>query len=102
MFVLIIVTLNFVVIFFIFINNDFQGRCRRSPGAPLKKSVLRCTRYLVTGLSEIKGPKSFVNIMYYLVINRRNKQNINFSQNGGFSKKNFDFYQNFSLKLFIK
>ena len=54
---LIIVTLNFVVIFFILKNNGFQGHCRRSPGAPLKKGVLRRTRYLVIGLSEIKKPK---------------------------------------------
>ena len=40
--------------------------------------------------------------MYYLVINYRNKQNINFSQNDGFSEKFRFFYQNFSLELFIK
>ena len=67
---LIIVTLNFVVIFFIFKNNDFQGRCKRSPRAPLKK-VFCCVQ-------PKKNQRDFVNIMHYLVINRRNKLNINF------------------------
>ena len=56
---LIIVTLNFVDIFFIFKNNDFQGRYRRFLAAVIKRGVLQCTRYLVTGLHEIKKPKKF-------------------------------------------
>ena len=43
---LIIVTLNFIFIFFIINNNDFQGRCRRSPGVPLKKR--RFTVYTIS------------------------------------------------------
>ena len=38
-----------------------------------------------------KNRNDFVNIMYYLIINRNYKQNINFSQNGGVPKKIFDF-----------
>ena len=56
-------------------------------------------------ISRLDYPKSknqnnFVNIMYYLLINRRNKQNNNFLRTGAFSKKISIFYQNFSLKLF--
>ena len=56
---LIIDTLNFILIFFIFKNDECQGRCRQSPSAPQKTDVLRCARYLVTGLYEIRKPKRF-------------------------------------------
>ena len=35
-----------------------------------------------------KNQKDFVNITYYLVINRRNKPSISFLKNGGVLKKN--------------
>jgi len=52
-----------------------------------------CGEQDISGLDHLKSKnqKDLVNIRYYLVFNRRNKQNINFLQNGGFSKKNFDF-----------
>jgi len=52
-----------------------------------------CGEQDISGLDHLKSKnqKNLVNIRYYLVFNRRNKQNINFSQNGDFSKKNFDF-----------
>ena len=56
---LIIVTLNFILIFFILKNEECQGRFRQSPGAPQKTDALRCARYPMTGLSEIKKPKTF-------------------------------------------
>ena len=49
-----------------------------------------------------KNQKDFVNIIDYLVINRRNKQNIDFQQNGGFSKKNFDFASKFRPLIIYK
>ena len=57
---LIIFILSLNLIFFIFKNYDCQGRCRQSPGAPQKTDVLRCARYLVTELSEIRKPKRFL------------------------------------------
>ena len=53
------VTLNFILIFFISNNVKCQGRCRLSPGVPQETDVLRCARYLMTGLAEIKRPKIF-------------------------------------------
>ena len=57
---LIKVTLNFILIFFILKNEQCQGRCRESSGAPQKTDALRCARYLMTGLSEIKKKKIFL------------------------------------------
>ena len=89
---LLIVTSNFVVILYIFKNNDFQGRCRRSPGNPLKKGDLRRKRYLVTGLSEIKKPKIFRYIMHYLVMDRREPKLLIFYKMAASKKKKNRFF----------
>ena len=81
-----------VVIFLIFKNNDFQGHCRRSPGAPLKEGVLGYIHDISwLDYRKSKNQKDFVYIIYYLVINRRNKQILIFHKMAA-SQENFRFF----------